>query len=256
MASLEAREKAALEEIKQFSRRAKALIEGISVDTLVEEGGLNPYMTAALGLSIEDAVEMFIHRRVERSLGTSFGDAIERFLIKLLGGKSGKDIDPRCRGRNKKKPWVCWWDVVIERPYSEGGKEYNGIVLAVKSSSTNVNKDIVERFIQHAREAEENGYRPYLVFTYGKKVWSVVKPTMSGYGMNPKDYVIVGREIYDKLLGVGKDYYDHIIEKIVREVQAEDLEFSKAVERKKQQLLKELKDRYGDDVIKLLKDLT
>ena len=104
--------------------------------------------------------------------------------------------------------------------------------------------------------AEENGYRPYLVFTYGKKVWSVVKPTMSGYGMDPEDYVIVGREIYDKLLGVGEDYYDLIIEKIVREVQAEDLEFSKAVEQKKQQLLKELKDRYGDDIIKLLKDLT
>lgn len=256
MDDLKAREKLALEEIKKFSRRARALIEGITVDTLTEEGGLNPYMTAALGLSLEDAVEMFIHRRVERSLGTSFGDAIENFLIKLLGGKSGKDLSPTCKGRNKEKPWFCWWDVFIERPFSEGGQEYKGMVLAVKSSSTNVNKDIVERFIQHAKEAEKNGYRPYLVFTYGKRVWSVVKPTMSKYGMDPEDYVIVGRQIYDKLLGAGSNYYDHIIESIVKEVKAEDLEFSKVVEKKREELLRELKARYGDDVQELLKDLS
>ncbi len=251
------REELALKEIKEFAKKAKELIEGITVDTLLD-GGLNPYMTVALGLDLEESVEFFIHKRVERSLGTSFGTVIEKFLAALLNGQRGKDFK-ECKGKKdkeKRRPWYCWWDIIIEKPFTEGNREWRGIVLAVKSASTNINADIAKEFVKHAQEAEEMGYRPFLVFTYGKKVWSVVAPTIEEYGMSPHDYVLVGRDIYEKLLGVDRGYYDHIIERIAREVQAEDLEFSKAVERKKQELLQELKDRYGDDIIKLSKDLT
>jgi len=225
-------------------------------------------MTAALGLSLDDSIEMFIHRRIERSLGTSFGDTIEKFLAILLGGKRGKDLS-----KDKDKTWMRWWDIIIDREYREyrepkngkGEKEekkYKGIVLAVKSSSANVNKDIVEMFIQHAREAEEKGYWPFLVFTYGKKVWSVVKPTMKAHKMKASDYVVIGRNVYKKFLrdyqnAQKKDYYDYIIEKMVTEISAEDLELSKAIDEKKKELLEELKKRYeSNDVLKLLKDLS
>lgn len=250
---LKKREDLAIEEIKEFAKKAKKLIEEITVDTLLD-GGLNPYMTAALGLDIEESVEVFIHKRVERSLGTSFGTVIEKFLATLLGGKRGKDLK-ECKGK-KEKPWYCWWDIIIEKPFEEKNKKWKGVVLAVKSASTNINKDIAEEFVKHAKEAEKNGYRPFLVFTYGKKVWSAVAPTIKKHNMKPKDYVLVGRDLYKKFLGVKQDYYDRIIERIVEEVQAEDLEFAKVVERKKQALLKELKHKYGDDIMKLLKDLT
>lgn len=256
---LEAREKWALQEIKQFSKRARDLIDSITLDDLLE-GGLNPYMTAALGLDIEESIEMFIHKRVERSLGTSFGTVIEKFLAELLGGKRGKELKV-CVGKKKgKRPWYCWWDIKIDRPYEEDEKTWGGIVLAVKSAATNINKDIVEEFIRQANKAEKEGYRPFLVFTYGKKAWSVIAPTMKEHGMDPDKYVLVGRGLYEKLLGVGPEYYDHIIDMIVNEVQASDLEFSKALEAKKKELLAKLKEEFGEDIItdpiRLLKKLT
>jgi len=82
-------------------------------------------MIAVLGVNtIEDVVELFIYRRVERSLSTSFGNVIEAFLRDLLGGKSGKDMDSGCKKREGKKPWICWWDIVIPREFEKDGKKY------------------------------------------------------------------------------------------------------------------------------------
>ncbi|NJE30605.1 hypothetical protein E3E38_06030 [Thermococcus sp. 18S1] len=255
MTTLEERELLALEEMKEFARRAKELIAGITVETLVDEGGINPYMVAALGLDLDTAIEMFIHKRVERSLGTSFGQkTMEKFLAVLLGGTRGKDLDG-CTGRGQ-KPWYCWWDIIIQRPYTEGNKTFDGVVLAVKSSYTNVNKDIVEKFVDHAKEAIEHNYRPFLVFTYGKHIWSVVTSTLPQYGMNPEDYVIVGRQIYEKFLGVGREYYDELIEKIIETTKAEHLALSEAIELKVQELKRELHEMYGEDISRLLKDLS
>ncbi|MCD6300074.1 MAG: hypothetical protein J7L78_02750 [Dehalococcoidales bacterium] len=247
------REKRALYEIKKFSKRAKELIDGITPEDLLD-GGLNPYMTAALGLNVEESIEMFIHKRVERSLGTSFGTVIEKFLAELLGGKRGKEFSGCTGRRGGKRPWYCWWDIRIDRPYKEGKMIWRGVVLAVKSAATNINKDIAEEFIRHAKEAEDYGYRPFLVFTYGKRVWSVIAPTMRAHGMDPGAYVLVGRGVYEKLLGDPK-YYERIIDMIINEVQASELEFSNAVEAKKEELLSELKKKFGEEISNDLKNL-
>ncbi|MEM0237893.1 MAG: hypothetical protein QXP97_07605 [Desulfurococcus sp.] len=250
----EVRETLALRHIREFARHARDLIEGIKAEHLIEEGGLNPYMVAALGIgSIEDAVELFVYRRVERSLGTSFGNVIEAFLRELLGGKRGRDMDPRCRARSGRKPWICWWDVVVLGEVEKGGKKYRGIVLSVKSGPADLNKDIIEMFIQHAKEAEREGYRPYLVLTYGKKAFTVAETTLKSWGLDPKEYLLVGRDIFREFLG-SPGYYDRVID-LMRSV-GEEVDIFKLIEGKVRELSEDLKRRYGDDVTKLLKDLS
>jgi len=234
--------------------KARGLIEKISIKDLIEEGGLNPYMVAALGIdSIEDAVELFVYRRVERSLGTSFGTVVEDFLRELLGGKSGKDLDPRCRGRGKQRPWICWWDIVLAQKVVEDGREYRGIVLSVKSGPADINKDIIETFVNHAREAEANGYRPYLVLTYGKRAFSVAVTSLREMGLAPEKYLLVGREIFKKFLG-DPNYYERVIDLI--RTAGGGLDIFELMEKKVKELVEELRKTYGDDVLKLLKDLS
>ncbi len=245
----------ALDNIKQFVKRAKALIEEIKPEHLTEEGGLNPYMTAALGVStIEDAVRLFVYRRVERSLGTSFGNVIEAFLRDLLGGISGKDVSDKCRSRQNKgkRPWICWWDIVIQKEFKEGEKRYKGIVLAVKSGPADLNKDIIERFIQHAIEAEEQGYRPYLVLTYGKQAFTVARSTLNSWGLDPERYILVGRDIFRVFLGDSR-YYEYVIDLI--RATSRGVDIFELMERKVEELTRELKKKYKD-VDSLLKDLS
>jgi len=250
----ERREMLALRHIRDFVKHAKELIEGIRPENLIEEGGLNPYMVAALGVdSIEEAVELFVYRRVERSLGTSFGNVIEAFLRDLLGGKSGKDMDPRCRRRGGKKPWICWWDIIIPREFEKDGKKYKGIAISVKSGPADLNKDIIERFIQHAREAEYNGYKPYLVLTYGKRAFTVAESTLRTWGLDPKEYLLVGRDIFKEFLG-DPNYYERAID-LMRSVSGE-IDIFELMEKKIKELTEKLKERYGDDLIRLLKELS
>jgi hypothetical protein len=245
----------ALRHIREFVARARQLIEGITVENLIEEGGINPYMAAALNISsMEDIAELFVYRRVERSLGTSFGNVIEAFLRDLLGGKSGKD-HPNCsRSRaRKQQSWICWWDIVIEREFEEEGRKYKGIVLSVKSGPSDVNKDIVDRFAEHAREAINNGYRPYLVMTYGKRAFNVAESTLRGQGLDPKKYLLVGRDIFRTFLR-NPDLYDTVID-LIKDAGGQ-VDIFGLIERKVKELAEELRKRYGDDVVKLLKDLS
>lgn len=251
---VEKRIQTALRHIRRFVREAKELVTGISVDNLIEEGGLNPYMVAALNItSTEEVAELFVYRRVERSLGTSFGNVIEAFLRDLLGGKSGKE-DPRCKSKRGPKPWICWWDVILEKEVEEYGKKYKGVVLSIKSGPADINKDIVERFIQHAREAEEKGYKPYLALTYGKKAFTVAESTLKSWGLDPKKYLLVGREIFEKFLG-DPNYYDLVID-MIRAEAGTAVKIFDLIDKKVEELVKELKERYGDDVGKLLRDLS
>jgi len=241
----------ALRHIRDFIKKVHTLIEGISVRDLIEEGGLNPYMIATLNISsIEDIAELFVYKRVERSLGTSFGNTIEAFLRDLLRGRKGKD-DPRCKG--KSKPWICWWDIVVDSPIEKNGKKYKGVVLSIKSGPADVDKDIVEMFIQRAREAEEAGYKPYLVLTYGKKAFTVAESTLRSRNLDPKKYLLVGREFFREFLG-SPDYYEEVID-AMRGVGAM-INVLDLMEKKVKELTDELRKRYGDDVSKLLKDLS
>jgi hypothetical protein len=244
----------ALQHIREFVAKVKGLIEGITVENLIEEGGINPYMVAALNISsMEEIAELFVYRRVERSLGTSFGYVIEAFLRDLLGGRSGKDY-PGCGSRSRKQQnWICWWDIVIERESEEEGKKYKGIVLSVKSGPADVDKDIVERFVEHAREAMQNSYKPYLVLTYGKRAFAVAESTLRSHGLDPRKYLLVGRDIFRTFLG-DPNLYDTVID-LIRGAGGQ-VDIFDLIEKKVKELAEELRKRYGDDVTKLLKDLS
>ncbi len=150
------------------------------------------------------------------------------------------------------KSWICWWDVVIERGHEEGGKRYRGIVLAVRSGPADFNKDIVERFVQHAREAEQNGYKPYLVLTYGKRAFGIAESTLRSWGIEPQQYILVGREVFRRFLG--KDLYNDVVERILSA--SRGLDIFGLIEKKIEELTAQLRNRYGDDIRELLKDLS
>ena len=101
----------ALVAFREFSAKVADKVKGIKVDDILE-GGVNPYLFASLGVKdFGDVAYFFVQKRVERSLGTSFGSVIEEFLRELLSGKSGKEY-PSCKGRGT-KGWICWWDIVM-----------------------------------------------------------------------------------------------------------------------------------------------
>ena len=255
MSDLEKRLTKALTHITDFTNRAGELISKITVKDLIEEGGINPYMIAALGIDdIENVVELFVYRRVERSLGTSFGNAIEAFLRDLLGGVSGRDFDKRCKKKDvSRKPWICWWDIVIPKETTKDGKAYKGIVISVKSGPADINKDIIKMFIQYTKEAEENGYKAYLVLTYGRQAFNVAVSTLRNEGLDPKKYLLVGRDIFREFLG-DPNYYDHVINTI-RTV-SKKVDVFRLIEKKVTELTEELKRRYGNDIDKILRQLS
>lgn len=237
----------AVKKVEQFTRRARELIKNISVKDLIEEGGLNPYMVAALHVSsFEDVAELFVYRRVERSLGTSFGSVIEDLLRELLGGKKGSDMNEKCRERRKEetggRPWICWWDIVLED---------KRVVISVKSGPADINKDIVDMFIQKAREAEINGYKPYLVLTYGKQAFQVAESTLRSKGMNPEEYILVGRAVFKKF--INNDIYNELIDKIYDV--ASGIDIFNLIDQKAKEIADELKRKYRS-VPDLLKDLS
>lgn len=205
----------ALVAFREFSAKVADKVRGIKAHDILE-GGVNPYLFASLGVkSFKDMAYFFVQKRVERSLGTSFGSVIEEFLRELLNGKSGKDY-PGCKGRGTKQ-WICWWDIVIDGEHEERGSTFRGRVVSVKSGPADINKDILSEFARGASEAEKQGYRPYLVLTYGSQAFSVIntlKTSLEKSGAkwaNPTDYVLVGRRVYEVLLGY--DVYDYVIQR-------------------------------------------
>jgi hypothetical protein len=88
----------ALVAFREFSAKVADKVKGIKVDDILE-GGVNPLLVRVFSVKdFEDVAYFFVQKRVERSLGTSFGPVIEEFLRELLSGKSGKEY-PGCKGQ-------------------------------------------------------------------------------------------------------------------------------------------------------------
>jgi hypothetical protein len=243
----------ALSHIWRFVTEVKDDIGKISLRDLIDEGGINPYMVAALSITnVEDVAKLFIYKRVERSLTTKFGNAIEAFLRDLLGGVKG---EKHYGCTTKKLKWICWWDIVIDKEFEEGGKKYRGIVIAVRSGPADIDKDVAEKFVDHIKEAEKNGYRPYIVFTYGKKVFGVADTTLRNYGLDPKRYLLIGREFYKQFLN-DENVYEYIINAITETFKDVQINLINLIEDKVKRIAEDLKRRYGSDVSKLLKEVT
>jgi hypothetical protein len=243
----------ALSHIWRFVTEVKDDIGKISLRDLIDEGGINPYMVAALNITnVEDVAKLFIYKRVERSLTTKFGNAIEAFLRDLLGGVKGEE---HYGCITKKLKWICWWDIVIDKEFEEDGKKHRGIVIAVRSGPADIDKDVAEKFVDHIKEAEKNGYRPYIVFTYGKKVFSVAENTLRSRGLDPKRYLLAGRELYKQFLG-DENIYDYIIDVMTKIFKNVQIDLINLIEGKVKRIAEDLKRRYGSDVNRLLKEIT
>lgn len=231
------REARVLARVREFVLRARELIDSITVRDLIDEGGLNPYMARALGMkTVEEVVEFFIYRRVERSLGTSFGAVLEDMLRILLGGVRGKDL------KHKYGDWVGWWDIVLED---------RRVVASVKSGPADMDKDQVMYFAQRAKEAIERGWTPFLLFAYGKKVFPVVEQYLRRSGLDPEKHLRVGKEIFREFLG-NESYYERLLE-ILGEAGRGAGDIMDLIEEKAKRLANEIKKTYGEDLEKVLK---
>jgi hypothetical protein len=228
-----------LERVRRFVLNAKKLIEEISADDLVERGGVNPYMAKALGMrTIDEVVEFFVSRRVERSLGTSFGNVLDDVIRILLGGVRGKDLTAQYG------EWIKWWDTVLP------GRK---VVISVKSGPADMDKDQVVYFAQRAREAMEKGFRPYLVFAYGKRAFPVIEDYLSREGLDPREYLRIGRGVFEEFLRDSSYYREVLMMFSTAGEEAGDI--FELVEGKVRSLTEELKRRYGGDVDRMLEDM-
>lgn len=177
---------------------------------------------------------------------------LEKFIRELVGGKDGKDLNKNCRKRGvKNKPWICWWDVVVEKPYTEGEKTWKGLVIAVKSGPADMDKDQVEHFSDRAVDAENRGYRPFLALVYGKEPWSVIPQTMKNKGLDPGKYMRVGKNIFQEFFG-NPDYFNRALELFSNGGLKKDL--FDLIEKRKEEISKKLKEKYGDDLNLLLSE--
>jgi hypothetical protein len=233
------RRREALERIKVFVLNAKKLIEGISVGDLIDKGGVNPYMARALGMStIDEVVGFFVNRRVERSLGTSFGNVLDSVLRILVGGKAGKDLV------NIYGKWIKWWDIVLPE---------EKIVISVKSGPADMDKDQVEYFADRAKEAKEYGFSPFLVFMYGKKAFQVIESYLRKNGLDPDECLRIGKSVFEEFL---KDptHYKYALE-LFQVAGNEAGDIFGLIESKINSLTEELKRRYNDDLDKMFEDM-
>ena len=248
------RENAVRMAVKDFAENAEQLImDNITATGLIEDGGINPYMAKALNFeNIEETLDFFISRRAERSLGTSFGSTLERYILELTGGKSCKQLYPICRKKipQKDKPWCCWWDVIVDTElFEEDGKKYKGLALAVKSGPSSMNSDMVKKFVDHAKEAQSKDYRPYLIFTYGKSAFSTIGSTLESKGFKPEKYVRIGQAIFEEFFNEPQ-YYKKSLK--LFEEGGFDKKISDLIEKKKNEVIKELKEKYSNDLGELL----
>ncbi len=232
-------EQKALERVKEFVSRAKGLIEEISADDLIEKGGVNPYMAKALGMkTVDEVVEFFVSRRVERSLGTSFGNVLDDVIRILLGGLKGKELV------NRYGKWIKWWDAVFPD---------KGIVISVKSGPADMDKDQVLYFAQRAREAEAKGFRPFLVFAYGKRAFSVIEDYLRKEGFAPEKYLRIGKAVFKEFLA-SSAYYKTAL-KVFSAAGEEAGDIFELIEEKIKALTEELKKRYNNDVNRMIEDM-
>jgi hypothetical protein len=229
----------ALERVRRFILQAKELVDGISVDDLIEKGGVDPYLARALGMrTIDEIVEFFVNRRVERSLGTSFGYVLDDVIRILIRGQKGKDLV------SKYGNWIKWWDVV--HPNEK-------VVISVKSGPSDMDKDQVLYFVQRAREAESNGFRPFLVFAYGKRAFPVIENYLRSNGFDPENYLRIGKAVFEEFLG-NSEYYKEALS-IFSIAGGEAGDIFAAIEERVKALTGELKKRFGEDVNKMLEDM-
>ncbi|MEM2276849.1 MAG: PmeII family type II restriction endonuclease [Thermoproteota archaeon] len=232
-------EQKALRRVKEFVSRAKELIEEISADDLIEKGGVNPYMAKALGMkTVDEVVEFFVSRRVERSLGTSFGNVLDDVIRILLSGLRGKEL-VRQYGN-----WIKWWDVVLPD---------RRIVISVKSGPADMDKDQVLYFAQRAGEAEAKGFRPFLVFAYGKRAFPVIENYLREEGYDPEKYLRMGKGVFKEFL-TDPAYYKTAL-KVFSTAGEEAGDIFELIEEKVKALTEELKKRYNNDVNRMIEDM-
>ncbi len=232
-------EKEALKKVEEFVLRVKELIEKISADDLIEKGGVNPYMAKALGMkTIDEVVEFFVGRRVERSLGTSFGNVLDDVIRILLNGLKGKELV------SQYGKWIKWWDVVLPD---------RRIVISIKSGPADMDKDQVLYFAQRAKEAEANDFRPFLVFAYGKRAFPIIENYLKEEGYAPEKYLRIGKAIFEEFL-TDSTYYKTALEVFgIAGKEAGDI--FELIEEKVKTLTDELKKRYNDDINRMIEDM-
>ena len=104
-----------------------------------------------------------------------------------------------------------------------------------------MNSDTVNTFIKKADIARENGYRPLLIFAYGKEASGVITGTLNKKGYPAEKYVRVGLEIFGEFFN-DPDYYKRSMD-LFRV--GEDLNIFDTIKRQKNDVLVDMEKKYS-----------
>jgi len=169
-------------EVVKFIKNGLENIKKLTVETLIREAAINPFLVKALGITDFDSLARFyVYQRVGRSLVTSFGMTVmEQFVKALGGGKKGQ-----------------WWDIKIPAP---GGKTYH---ISVKSGPRDMDKDQVVHFSREAKELvkKDPNAIPLIAMCYGREPLGPIASTLRSEGLDPDKTTLTGKELYQTLTG-------------------------------------------------------
>lgn len=133
-----------------------------------------------------------------------------------------------------------WWDIVVD-----GEKP---LFISVKSGPRDMNKDQIVEFARRARICKENNpkARPLIAMCYGKEPLGPIASTLRKEGLDPAEYTLTGRELYETLTSE-KGYHKKLMEMIGDEAlkALEGNKFVDIIEKKIGAISEEFRAKYG-----------
>lgn len=219
-------------EVVKFVKNGMENIKGLTVEKMIREASINPFLVKALGITDFDSLARFyVYQRIGRSLVTSFGMTVmEQFVKTLGGGKKGQ-----------------WWDIKIPR-------EGKALHISVKSGPRDMDKDQVVHFSREARTliSEDPSAIPLIAMCYGREPLGPIASTLRNEGFDPDETTLTGKELYETLTGQ-PDYHIKLMEltgKVALKT-LQDKKFIDIIESKVKEVAEGFKKKYKnvDDLL-------
>jgi len=85
------------------------------------------------------------------------------------------------------------------------------------------------------------------------RAFTVAESTLRAWGLEPREYLLVGRDVFREFLG-DPSYYERAID-LIRSLSGE-IDIFELVEKKIKELTEDIRKHYGDDIARLLRELS
>lgn len=237
---------------KDFVEKQLSNLESKTLENL----DINPHLSFLLNLNKDDIIKFFVIQTISRSIVTSWGTYVEKFL-KYSGGETGKDLDNLFGLEAKKKMKGSNVDIF---------KSVNNILycMQVKSGPNTMNVEMISGLNRAMKIIEATDPRnemkdkniktivSLLGMTYGKRerISGQIKNNLNQFENKTK----IGRELWD-FIGEEENYYLQVLN-VMRLASEKFLKvnFMNRVDQKVEEISTEWDNKYQnkpfEDVIK------